>query len=332
MRKLGLASSVFTLVTLALGVALPLAGASAQSYPARPISVVVPFPPGGQVDTVSRLLLDGMRASLGQPLIVENVGGASGTIGTGRAVRAAPDGYTVVMGNWTSHVGGPAMYTPNYDILADLEPVAMLLIAPTVIVGRQTLPPNTLPELIAWLKANSDKATAATVGAGSPGHVSGIHFQNVTGTRFQFVPYRGGGPANQDLVGGQVDMRIGAEASQMLAHIRSGRTKGYAVLSRQRWPALPELPTAEEAGVAGLDISVWTGLWVPKGTPRDIVTKLNAAVVQTFADPAARQRIADVGFELPAPDQRTPEALAAFHKAETAKWWPIIRAANIKAE
>jgi tripartite-type tricarboxylate transporter receptor subunit TctC len=224
------------------------------------------------------------------------------------------------------------MYAVNYDILNDLEPVSMLLIAPTVIVGRQALPPNTLQELVAWLKANGDKATAATVGAGSPGHVSGIHFQNVTGTRFQFVPYRGGGPANQDLVGGQVDLRIGAEASQMLPHIRAGRTKGYAVLSGQRWPALPDLPTADEAGVPGIHISVWTGLWAPKGTPRDIVAKLNAAVVQTLADPAARQRIADVGFEIPAPDQLTPEALAAYHKAETGKWWPIIKAANIKAE
>ena len=206
---------------------------------------MVPFPPGGQVDTVSRLLIDGMRAALGQPLIVENAGGASGTIGTGRAVRAAPDGYTVVMGNWTSHVGGPAMYAINYDILNDLEPVAMLLIAPTVIVGRQTLPPNTLQELVAWLKANGDKATAATVGAGSPGHVSGIHFQNVTGTRFQFVPYRGGGPANQDLVGGQVDLRIGAEASQMLPHIRAGRTKGYAVLSSR---ALARLARSSDRG------------------------------------------------------------------------------------
>jgi tripartite-type tricarboxylate transporter receptor subunit TctC len=327
MRKLSLASTALAFVA-----ALAINAASAQSYPTRPISVVVPFPPGGQVDTVSRLLIDGMRASLGQPLVVENVGGASGTIGTGRAVRATPDGYTVVMGNWTSHVGGPAMYTINYDILADLEPVAMLLIAPTVIVGRQTLPPNTLPELIAWLKANGDKATAATVGAGSPGHVSGIHFQNVTGTRFQFVPYRGGGPANQDLVGGQVDLRIGAEASQMLPHIRAGRTKGYAVLSPRRWPALPDLPTADEAGVSGVHISVWTGLWVPKDTPKDIVTRLNAAVVQTLADPAARQRITDVGFEIPPRDQQTPEALAAFHKAETGKWWPIIKAANIKAE
>ena len=322
-----------TSVAAAFAIAFGCASTSfAQVYPSRPIAVVVPFPPGGQVDSVARLLLDRMRVALGQPLIVENAGGASGTIGTGRAVRAAPDGYTLGMGNWTSHVGGPAMYAPAYDILKDLEPVSLLLVAPTVIVGRQGLPPNTLQELIAWLKANPDKATAATVGAGSPGHISGIHFQNVTGTRIQFVPYRGGGPANQDLVGGQVDLRIGAEASQMLPYIRSGHTKAYAILAKTRWPVAPDVPTADEAGVPGIHISLWTGLWAPKGTPKDIIAKLNAAVGQTLADPAVRQRVVDVGFEIPAREQLTPEALAAFHKAETEKWWPIIRAANIKAE
>jgi len=322
-----------TFVAAAFAVAFGGIGtASAQLYPSRPISLVVPFPPGGQVDSVVRLLLDGMRTALGQPLIVEHAGGASGTIGTGRAVRAAPDGYTLSTGNWTSHVGGPAMYSPAYDILNDLEPVSMLLVAPTVIVGRKGLPANTLQELVVWLKANSDKASAATVGAGSPSHVSGIHFQNVTGTRFQFVPYRGGGPANQDLVGGQVDLRIGAEASQMLPYIRSGHTKAYAVLAKTRWPAAPDVPTADEAGVPGIHISLWTGLWAPNGTPKHIVAKLNAAVVQTLADPAVRQRVTDAGFEIPAREQLTPEALAAHHKAETEKWWPIIKAANIKAE
>jgi len=304
----------------------------AQSYPSRPITAVVPFPPGGQVDSVARLINDRLRADLGQPIIIENLGGASGTIGTGRAVRAAPDGYTLSMGNWTSHVGGPVMYAAPYDILTDLEPVALLLIAPTVIVGRQTLPANTLQELIVWLKANPDKATMATVGAGSPGHVAGIYFQNVTGTRVQAVPYRGGGPATQDLVAGQVDMRIGAEASQMLPHIRSGRVKGYAVLSDKRWIAAPDLPTAAEAGVPGMDIALWTGLWAPKGTPKDVIARVNAAVRQTFADPAVRERIIAAGFEIPPPERLSPEALAAYHKAETDKWWPIIRAANIKAE
>jgi tripartite-type tricarboxylate transporter receptor subunit TctC len=326
MRKL---SQIFVAAAFALA---SISAAFAQNYPDRPITVVVPFPPGGQVDTVARLLLDRVRAVVGQPLIVENLGGASGTIGTGRAVRAAPDGYTLNMGNWTSHVGSPAMFPITYDIHKDLEPVSMLLIAPTVIVGRQGLPPNNLQELVAWLKANPDKATAATVGAGSPGHVSGIHFQSVTGTRIQFVPYRGGGPANQDLVGGQIDMRIGAEASQVLPHVRSGRLKPYAILSTRRWFAAPDIPTADEAGVPGVNISMWTGLWAPKGTPKYVVSRLNAAVVEAMSDPAVRQRAADAGYDLPAPDQLTPEALAAHHKAETEKWWPVIKAANIKAE
>jgi tripartite-type tricarboxylate transporter receptor subunit TctC len=326
MRRLNLAFAALTF-TFTFAIA---GTASAQTYPSRPISVVVPFPPGGQVDSVARLLIDRMRTALGQPLIIENLGGASGTIGTGRGVRAAPDGYTLSMGNWTSHLGGPAMYPITYDILQDLEPVSMLLVSPTVIVGRHSLPPNTLQELIAWLKANP--ATAATVGAGSPGHVSGIHFQNVTGTRIQFVPYRGGGPANQDLLGGQVDLRIGAEASQMLPYIRSGRTKAYAVMSKTRWAVAPEVPTTDEAGVPGIQIALWTGLWAPKGTPKDIVARLNAAVGETLADPAVRQRVASVGFDIPTPDQLTPGALAAYHKAETEKWWPIIKAANLKAE
>jgi tripartite-type tricarboxylate transporter receptor subunit TctC len=326
MRKLRLAFA-------ATAFAVALAGASsAQVYPARPITVVVPFPPGGQVDTVARLLLDRVRVALGQPLIVENIGGASGSIGTARAVRAAPDGYTLSMGNWTSHVGGPAMHPVTFDVLQDLEPISLLLVAPTVIIGRQGLPASTLQELVAWLRANPDKASAATVGAGSPGHVSSLQFQQVTGTRFQIVPYRGGGPANQDLLGGQVDLRIGAEASLMLPHIRSGRVKGYAVMSPTRWAPAPDLPTTEEAGVPGIQIAVWTGLWAPKGTPRDIVARLSAAVRETLADPAARQRIADVGYDIPPPDRLTPEALAAFHKSETEKWWPIIKAANIKAE
>jgi tripartite-type tricarboxylate transporter receptor subunit TctC len=326
MRKLICAAAAFAAVLAGIG------PGAAQVYPSRPITVVVPFPPGGQVDTVARLFVDRLRTALGQPLVIENVSGASGSIGTGRVARAAPDGYTLGMGNWTSHVGSPAIYPIQYGILKDLEPVAPLPLAPTLIVAKQGFPPNDMKELIAWLRANPDKATAATVGAGSPGHVSGIYFQNATGTRFQFVPYRGGGPANQDLVAGQVDLRIAAEASTMLPHVRSGRVKAFAVLAKTRWSAAPDIPTIDEAGVVGLYISVWTGLWAPKDTPRDIVAKVNSAVVEALADAAMRRRIADVGFEIPGSDQQTPESLAAFHKAETDKWWPIIKAANIKVE
>jgi tripartite-type tricarboxylate transporter receptor subunit TctC len=236
------------------------------------------------------------------------------------------------MGNWTSHVGGPAIYPVQFDILKDLEPVAMLPSAPTILVARSNMPANNLKELVAWLKANPDKATAATVGAGSPGHVSGLFFQSETGTRIQFVPYRGGGPANQDLLAGQVDIRIGAEASQMLPHVRGGKVKAYAVMAKTRWAAAPEIPTIDEAGVPGVHISVWTGLWAPKGTPQPILARLNAAMMEVLADEAVRKRVADIGSEIPAREQQSPEALAAFHKAETEKWWPIIKAANIKVE
>ncbi len=329
--RMKIRTAAFLAVTFAAALGAP-ASAGAQSYPSRPISIIVPFPPGGQVDTLARILLDKMRAALGQTIIIENVGGASGGIGVTRVVRSTPDGYTLSMGNWTSHVGGPAIYPVQFDILKDLEPVAMLPSAPTIIVARQNMPANDLKELVAWLKANPDKATAATVGAGSPGHVSGLYFQSQTGTRMQFVPYRGGGPANQDLVGGQVDLRIGAEASQMLPHVRAGRVKAYAIMAKTRWPVAPEIPTIDEAGVPGVHISVWTGLWAPKGTPKDVVTRLNAAMVEVLADEAVRKRIGEIGSEIPARDQQTPEALAAFHKVETDKWWPIIKSANIKAE
>lgn len=319
-------------LTAALAAIFGLTTSAAAQYPSRPITLVIPFPPGGQVDTLARILLDRMRTSLGQPIIIENVGGASGGIGTARVTRAAPDGYTLNMGNWTSHVGGPAIYPVQFDILKDLEPVAMLPSAPTIIVARSTMPANNLKELIAWLKANPDKATAATVGAGSPGHVSGLFFQNETGTRMQFVPYRGGGPANQDLLAGQVDMRIGAEASQMLPHVRGGKVKAYAVMAKTRWAAAPDIPTVDEAGVPGVHISVWTGLWAPKGTPQAIVARLNAAMMEVLADETVRNRVAEISSETPPRDQQSPEALANFHKAETEKWWPIIKAANIKVE
>jgi tripartite-type tricarboxylate transporter receptor subunit TctC len=249
MQKMKMRTAAFLAATFA-AILGPVSGAAAQSYPSRPITIIVPFPPGGQVDTLARILLDKMRAALGQTIIIENVGGASGGIGTTRVVRATPDGYTLNMGNWTSHVGGPAIYPVQFDILKDLEPVAMLPSAPTIIVARQNMPANNLNELVAWLKANPDKATAATVGAGSPGHVSGLFFQSETGTRMQFVPYRGGGPANQDLLAGQVDMRIGAEASQMLPHVRGGRVKAYAVMAKNRWAAAPDIPTIDEGGRA----------------------------------------------------------------------------------
>jgi len=305
--------------------------ATAETYPSYPITVIVPVPPGGVADPIARILADHLTVTLGQPVVVENVTGAGGSIGVGRAARAAPDGYTVSIGNWLSHVGASAVYRVQYDVLKDFEAVSLLTNSPILITARKDFPANDLKELITWLKANPDKATAATVGAGSAAHVSGVYFQRATGTRFQFVPYRGGGPAVQDEVAGHVDLMFN-EATGALPYVLSRQVKTYAVLAKTRWFAAPDIPTSEELGVAGVNISFWHGLWVPKGTPKEIVAKLNDAVVAALADPTVRKRLTDIGQEIFPRDKQTPEALHAFHKSETEKWWPIIKAAGIKAE
>ena len=308
-----------------------IVGALAQDYPSHPITMVVPFPAGGPTDTLGRILSERMRVTLGQPIVIENVTGAGSTIGVAHAAQAAPDGYTLSLGNWTSFVGSGALYRTSYDLLKDFEPVSLLTFAPMLIVGKNALPVNDAKELIAWLKANPDTASAATVGAGSAAHVCGLYFQDRTNTRFQFVPYRGGAPAMQDLVGGQIDLMC-AEASQTLTYLRSGKMKAFAVMAKTRWPALPDVPTTDEIGAPGMYISFWHGLWVQKGTPKQVIAKLNNAVVETLADQTVRQRLTDLGQIIATADQQTPSALAAYHRAEIEKWWPIIKAANIKVE
>ena len=305
--------------------------ARAQAYPLRPLTIIVPVPPGGVADPIARILADHLTVTLGQPVVVENVSGAGGSIGVSRAARAAPDGYTVSIGNWLSHVGASAVYPVQYDVLKDFEAVSLLTNSPILITARKDFPANDLKELIAWLKANPDKASAATVGRGSASHVSGVYFQRTTGTRFQFVPYRGGGPAVQDEVAGHVDLMFN-EGTGALPYVLSRQIKTYAVLAKARWFAAPDIPTSEEVGVPGINISFWHGLWVPKGTPKEIVAKLNAAVVAALADPTVRKRLTDIGQEMFSRDKQTPEALHAFHKAETEKWWPIIKAEGIRAE
>jgi tripartite-type tricarboxylate transporter receptor subunit TctC len=322
------------LLHLAAGAAaLPAASwfASGQVYPSRPITIIVPVPPGGVADPIARILADHLTVTLGQPVVVENVTGAGGSIGVARAARAAPDGYTVSIGNWLSHVGASAVYPVQYDVLNDFEAVSLLTNSPILITARKDFPASTLKELIAWLKANPDTASAATVGAGSASHVSGVYFQRATDTRFQFVPYRGGGPAVQDEVAGHVDLMFN-EATGALPYVLSGQIKTYAVLAKTRWFAAPQIPTSEEMGVPGINISFWHGLWVPKGTPTEIVLKLDAAIVDALAAPTVRKRLTDIGQEIFPRDKQTPEALYAFHKAETEKWWPIIKGAGIKNE
>jgi tripartite-type tricarboxylate transporter receptor subunit TctC len=307
-------------------------GASALDYPTRPVTVVVPFPAGGPVDTLARLLAEPMQSALGQPVIVENAGGAGGTIGSARVARAAPDGYTIVLGDWTSHVGSPAVYPVEFDTLKDFAPVALLAFSPLIVVGRASLPPNNVKELIAWFKANPGKATSGTVGIASPSQIGALYFQKLTDTQFQLVPYRGAAPALTDLLGGQIDLRFGAEASQTLPYLKSGALKAFAILGSRRWFMTPDVPTMAEAGVPGLALSFWQAMWAPRATPGEIVGRLNAAAVAGLADPTVRMRLHDLGQEIPPRRQQTPEALGAFHQAEVEKWWPIIKAANIKAQ
>lgn len=312
--------------------AFSAASAAAQTFPTKPITVVVGFAAGGPSDTIARLFAETMRRTLGETVIIENATGAAGALAIQRVVRSTPDGHTLSLGNWSSHIGAPAVNPGPFDIIADLEPVARLPIAPLLIVGKKALPPNTVQELIAHMKQHPDQITAGIVGFGSASHVSGLYFQQVTGTRFQFVPYRGGTPATQDLVSGQIDLRLGTEASQVLVYLREGRIKPFAVLAKTRWKPAPEIPTIEEAGVPGLHIALWHGLWAPKGTPLTIVAKLNAAVVSAIAEPLVQQRIEALGMEMPTMDERTPQALGEYHKAEIAKWWPVIKASGVKPQ
>jgi tripartite-type tricarboxylate transporter receptor subunit TctC len=305
--------------------------ARGQAYPTRPITIVVSFAAGGAADVIARIVAERMRASLGQPLIIENVAGANGTLGVGKVARAASDGYILSIGSWTTHVVNGAMYALPYNTLRDFEPVSLISNQPYLIIAKKTLPANDLKGLIAWLKANPDKAAAATSGVGSPGHVLGVFFQKATGTRFQFVPYRGGGPAMQDVVAGHVDLTL-ASTDDSVEQVRVGNVKAFAVTARSRSAAVPEIPTVDEAGLLDLYFSVWFALWAPARTPKDIIAKLNAAVMYALADTAARTRLADLGQEIFPRDQQTPEVLAALQKAEIEKWWPIVKAANIRGE
>jgi tripartite-type tricarboxylate transporter receptor subunit TctC len=319
---------------LALALAVMLgaaAGAEAQTYPSRPITMIVPFAAGGPTDTLARVLGERMKAALGQSVIIENVTGAAGSIGVGRVARATPDGYTLGIGHWSTHVVNGAIYALQYDLLNDFEPVSMLPSNPQLIVAKNAVPAKDLKELIAWVKANQDKISAGTAGAGSASHVSGVYFQNTTGTRFPFVPYRGAGPAMQDLVAGQIDLMFD-QSSNSLPHVRGGKIKAYAVTAKARLGSAPDIPTVDEAGLPGFYIAVWHGLWAPKNTPKDIVAKINTGVVEALADPRVKQRLDDLGLDIPTREQQTPEGLSAHHKAEIDKWWPIIKAANIKGE
>lgn len=304
---------------------------AAEDFPTRPITVVVPFAAGGPVDVLSRIVADRMRQFLGQPVIVEDVTGAAGSIGVGRVAHAAPDGYTLSHGIWSTHVVNGAVYKLSYDVLNDFAPVALLTNNPQIIVARKSLPADDLRGLIAWLKANPDKALAGTAGVGAPQHVFGIFFQQATGTRFGFAHYRGGAPAMEDLVAGRIDLII-ADQVTALPQIRGGSIKAYAVTAQSRLVAAPDIPTVDEAGLPTFHTSVWNAVWAPRGTPSPVIGKLNGAIVNALGDAALRARLAALGQQVVAREQETPEVLGALQSAEIKKWWPIIRAAGIRAE
>jgi tripartite-type tricarboxylate transporter receptor subunit TctC len=323
MNKLIVAAIAATLATIT--------SVSAQDYPSRPVTIVVPFAAGGPTDVVARILAEGMRPSLGQQVLIENVTGAAGSIGVGRVARAAPDGYTVSIGHWSTHVINGAIYSLPYDLLTDLAPVSLLVSNPQLIVANSKVPATDLKSLVEWIKANPDKVSAGTAGAGSASHIGGIYFQNFSHTSFLFVPYRGTGPAMQDLIGGQIQIMLD-QSSNSLPQVRNKQVRAFAVTSKTRLAVAPDIPTVDEAGLPGFYISVWHGLWVPKGTPQPIIEKLATAVRAALADPATRKRFLELGQEIPPVDQQNPAALGAFQKAEIDKWWPLIKAAHIKLD
>lgn len=310
----------------ALGFVAP---APAQNFPTRPVVMVVPFAAGGPVDTVARILSEPMRKSLGQPIVVESTTGAGGSLGVGRVARAAPDGYTLSIGHWSTHVVNGAVYQLNYDLLGDLEPVGLIGGNPMIVVSRPGVEAKDLKEFVGWVKANQASVNVGTAGAGSSTHIAGIYFQNEIGAKLQFIPYKGTGPAMKDLMGGQIDMIVD-QLSNSIPQVRAGRIKGYAITAKERSPAAPDMPTVDEAGLPGLHISIWYGIWAPRGTPKEVVARLNQAVKDALADPDTRKRLGDLGMEIVAPERQSPEALGAHQKAEIEKWWPIIKAANIR--
>jgi tripartite-type tricarboxylate transporter receptor subunit TctC len=316
------------LVALALAMVAGLAGAQAQTFPSRSLTLVVPFPPGGSTDAAARIMAERMRAPLGQPIVIENVGGAGGSIGVGRVARAAPDGYTFDIGQWDTHVGS-IIYKLDYDLEKDFEPIALISTNPQLLVARKDLPASNLAELVTWMKANPGKINFVNQNAAA--NVSGVLFENLTGQKVQFIPYRGAGPAMTDLISGTVDLLV-VQGAVALPQIRGGKIKALANLSPQRSASMSDIPTADETGVPGLYMSGWFGFWAPKGTPKDIIAKLNAATVEALADPALQKRFTELGLDVAAREQQTPEGLAAFQKTEIEKWWPIIKAAGIGAQ
>jgi len=319
--------------TVLAALALLISGgpAPAQNFPSHPITIMVPFSAGGPSDAMSRILAERMQRTLRQTILIENVTGAGGSLGVGRVVRAAPDGYTIGFGHLGTNVANGAIYKLGYDLVTDLEPVVLLPSNPMIVVSRNAVPAKSLKELLAWLKSRPTPPTAGTAGAGSGSHIAGLYFENVTGIKLQYVPYRGTAPALTDLVAGQIDIIVD-QLSNSIAQVRAGTIRAYAVTDDKRVESASDIPTTDEAGLPGFHMTLWSGLWVPKGTPKEIVAKLNAAAVEALNDPAVRKKFEDLGLQMPPADKLAPEALGAWQKAEIAKWWPMLKAANVRLE
>jgi tripartite-type tricarboxylate transporter receptor subunit TctC len=305
--------------------------AVADNFPSRPITVLVPFSAGGPSDAMARILAERMKTALGETILIENATGAGGSLGVGRAVRSPPDGYTISFGHLGTHVANGAIYKLGYDLVTDLEPVVLLPSNPMIVVSKNAVPAKSLKELIAWIKAQPTPVTAGTAGAGSGSHIAGLYFENLTGIKLQYVPYRGTAPAMNDLVAGQIDLMID-QTSNSISQVRAGTIRAYAVTDSKRSESAPDIPTTDEAGIPGFHMTLWSGLWVPKDTPKDIVAKLNAAAIAALNDPAVRKQLENLGLQMPPSDQLSPEALGVWQKAEIAKWWPMIKAANVKVD
>jgi tripartite-type tricarboxylate transporter receptor subunit TctC len=317
-------------ILAALMAMLALGGAaSAQNYPSRPITIIVPFSAGGPSDVMARILAERMKVTLGESVLIENVTGAAGSIGVGRAVRSPPDGYTISFGHLGTHVANGAIYKLGYDLVADLEPVVLLPSNTMIVVSKNSVPAKSLGELLAWLKGRPEPAAAGTAGAGSGSHIAGLYFENITGIKLQYVPYRGTGPAMNDLVAGQIDLIVD-QLSNSINQVRAGTIRGYAVTDTKRAESATDIPTADEAGLPGFHMTLWSGMWVPKGTPKEIVVRLNAAVVEALNDPEVRKQLENLGLQMPPKDKLSPQALGDWQKAEIAKWWPMIKAANVQ--
>jgi tripartite-type tricarboxylate transporter receptor subunit TctC len=318
---------------LAVFIALLVSGrdALADNFPSHPLTIVVPFSAGGPSDAMARILAERLKTTLGEPILIENVTGAGGSLGVGRVVRSAPDGYTVGFGHLGTHVANGAIYKLGYDLVTDLEPVVLLPSNPMIIVSKNAVPAKSLKELIAWLKARPSPPTTGTAGAGSGSHIAGLYFESVTGIKLQYVPYRGTAPAMTDLVAGQIDIIVD-QLSNSISQVRAGTIRAYAVTDDKRVDSASDIPTTDEAGLPGLHMTLWSGLWVAKNTPKDVIAKLNASAVAALNDPAVRKQLENLGLQMPPGDQLSPEALGAWQKAEIAKWWPMIKAANVKVE